>query len=56
MQTLLPFDLEHRIVKSLKKTNRIVFMDEDVPGGGTAFMMQEVWKNRGAINFSTPNL
>ena len=42
VQTLLPFDLEHRIVESLKKTNRIIFMDEDVPGGGTAYMMQEV--------------
>lgn len=42
VQSLLPFDLEHHIVESLKKTNRIVFMDEDVPGGGTAFMMQEV--------------
>lgn len=41
-QTLLPFDLEHRIVESLKKTNRIVFMDEDVPGGATGFMMKEV--------------
>ena len=42
VQTLLPFDLEHQIVESLKKTNRIVFMDEDVPGGATSFMMQEV--------------
>lgn len=42
VQTLLPFDLEHWIVQSLKKTNRIVFMDEDVPGGATAFMLQEV--------------
>lgn len=42
VQTLLPFDLEHRIVESLKKTNRIVFMDEDVPGGASAFMMQKV--------------
>ncbi len=42
VQTLLPFDLEHQIVESLKKTNRIVFMDEDVPGGATAFMMKEV--------------
>lgn len=42
IQTLLPFDLEHRIVESLKKTNRIVFLDEDVPGGATAYMMQEV--------------
>ncbi len=42
VQTLLPFDMEQRIVESLKKTNRILFMDEDVPGGATAFMMQEV--------------
>jgi pyruvate/2-oxoglutarate/acetoin dehydrogenase E1 component len=42
VQTLLPFDLEHVIVESVKKTNRIVFMDEDLPGGGTGFMMREV--------------
>ncbi|WP_235297149.1 thiamine pyrophosphate-dependent enzyme [Portibacter marinus] len=42
VQTLLPFDLEHRIVASLQKTNRIIFIDEDVPGGATAFMMKEV--------------
>lgn len=42
VQTLLPFDIEHRIVESLKKTNRIVFLDEDVPGGAAAYMMQHV--------------
>jgi pyruvate/2-oxoglutarate/acetoin dehydrogenase E1 component/TPP-dependent pyruvate/acetoin dehydrogenase alpha subunit len=42
VQTLLPFDVEHRIVASLKKTNRIVFLDEDVPGGAAAYMMQNV--------------
>jgi len=42
VQTLLPFDIHHTIVESLKKTNRIVFADEDVPGGATAFMMQQV--------------
>ncbi len=42
VQTLLPFDLESQIVESLKKTNRVVFMDEDVPGGATSYMMQEV--------------
>lgn len=42
VQTLLPFDLNHSIVESLKKTNRIVFLDEDVPGGATAYMMQQV--------------
>src|SRR5690606_22689128 len=50
-QTLLPFDLEHRIVESLKKTNRIVFMDEDFPGGGTAYMMQEVLEKQGGYQF-----
>lgn len=41
-QTLLPFDRYHLIVESLKKTNRIVFADEDVPGGASAYMMQKV--------------
>ena len=35
VQTLLPFDIHHSIIESLKKTNRIVFVDEDVPGGGS---------------------
>jgi pyruvate/2-oxoglutarate/acetoin dehydrogenase E1 component/TPP-dependent pyruvate/acetoin dehydrogenase alpha subunit len=51
IQTLLPFDLEHRIVESLKKTNRIVFMDEDVPGGATSYMMQEVLENQGGYQY-----
>ena len=42
VQTLLPFDTEHKIVESLKKTNRIVFIDEDVPGGASAYMYQQV--------------
>jgi 2-oxoisovalerate dehydrogenase E1 component len=42
VQSLLPFDISHRIVESLKKTNKIVFFDEDVPGGATSFMMQKV--------------
>ncbi len=42
VQTLLPFDRHRKIVESLKKTNRIVFADEDVPGGGSAYMMQKV--------------
>ena len=41
-QTLLPFDMEGVIVESLKKTNRIIFMDEDFPGGATAYMMKQV--------------
>lgn len=42
VQTLLPFDRRGIIVESLKKTNRVAFIDEDVPGGATAFMMQNV--------------
>lgn len=42
VQTLIPFDVAHRTVESLKKTNRVVFVDEDVPGGATAFLMQQV--------------
>ena len=42
VQTLLPFDLEHVIGNSLRKTNTILFLDEDVPGGGSAYMMQKV--------------
>ncbi len=42
VQTLLPFDIHHSIVESLKKTNKVVFIDEDVPGGASAYMMQKV--------------
>jgi pyruvate/2-oxoglutarate/acetoin dehydrogenase E1 component/TPP-dependent pyruvate/acetoin dehydrogenase alpha subunit len=51
VQTLLPFDLEHRIVASLKKTNRILFLDEDVPGGASAFMMREVLETQGGYRY-----
>ncbi|MFO8130442.1 MAG: thiamine pyrophosphate-dependent enzyme [Bacteroidales bacterium] len=42
VQSLVPFDIDHAIVESLKKTNKILFFDEDVPGGATAYMMQKV--------------
>lgn len=42
VQSLLPFDRHRTIVESLKKTNRVAFADEDVPGGATSFMLQEV--------------
>lgn len=48
VQTLLPFDLNHMIVESVKKTGRVVFFDEDVPGGATAFMMQKVLEDQKA--------
>ena len=47
VQSLLPFDVHGKIVESLKKTNRILFVDEDVPGGTTAYMMQEVIEKQG---------
>ena len=47
VQTLLPFDINHKILESLKKTNRIVFVDEDVPGGATAYMFQKVMEEQG---------
>jgi 2-oxoisovalerate dehydrogenase E1 component len=42
VQSLLPFDIHNKLLESLKKTSRIVFVDEDVPGGTTAYMLQEV--------------
>lgn len=42
IQSLLPFDINGMIVESLKKTSRVLFLDEDVPGGGTAYMLQQV--------------
>ena len=46
VQTLLPFDVNHTIVESLKKTNRIVFIDEDVPGGAAAYMFNKVMEEQ----------
>jgi pyruvate/2-oxoglutarate/acetoin dehydrogenase E1 component/TPP-dependent pyruvate/acetoin dehydrogenase alpha subunit len=51
VQTLLPFDLHHKILDSLKKTNRIVFVDEDVPGGATAYMFQQVMEVQGGYRW-----
>ncbi len=51
VQTLVPFDLKGIILNSLKKTNRILFLDEDVPGGTTAFMMQQILETQGGWNF-----
>jgi pyruvate/2-oxoglutarate/acetoin dehydrogenase E1 component/TPP-dependent pyruvate/acetoin dehydrogenase alpha subunit len=47
-QTLLPFDLDHMILESVKKTGRVLFFDEDVPGGATAYMMQKVLEEQKA--------
>jgi pyruvate/2-oxoglutarate/acetoin dehydrogenase E1 component/TPP-dependent pyruvate/acetoin dehydrogenase alpha subunit len=47
VQSLLPFDIHSRIVESLKKTSRVIFVDEDVPGGTSAYMLQEVIEKQG---------
>ncbi len=51
VQTLLPFDIHKSIVQSVKKTNRIVFADEDVPGGATSYMMQKVLEEQEAYQY-----
>jgi len=51
VQTLLPFDLQGTILESLKKTSRILFVDEDVPGGTTAYMLQEVIEKQGGYSW-----
>jgi pyruvate/2-oxoglutarate/acetoin dehydrogenase E1 component len=48
VQTLLPFDTNNTILESVRKTGRILFLDEDVPGGTTAYMMREVLERQGA--------
>ena len=55
VQSLLPFDIHGKIVESLKKTSRILFLDEDVPGGTSAYMMQEVIeKQSGYFHLDSP--
>lgn len=51
VQTLLPFDREGVILDSIQKTNRVVFADEDVPGGATAYMLQQVLDEQGGYRF-----
>lgn len=51
VRTLLPFDRNHMIVESLKKTNRLLVIDEDVPGGASAFITQNVVEEQGGYNY-----
>lgn len=51
VRTLLPFDINHMIVESLKKTSRIVFIDEDVPGGASAYMFQQVMEKQNGFRW-----
>lgn len=51
VQTLLPFDRHQLILESIKKTSRVVFADEDVPGGASAYMLQQVLEGQGAYRY-----
>lgn len=55
-QTLLPFDIHHDVLKSVEKTNRLLVIDEDVPGGASAYLLQEIIEKQGAYRYldSTP--
>jgi pyruvate/2-oxoglutarate/acetoin dehydrogenase E1 component len=50
-QCLLPFDLEHRVVESLTQTNRLLIVDEDVPGGCAAYLLQKVLEEQGGYRY-----
>ncbi|SDG73238.1 alpha-ketoacid dehydrogenase subunit alpha/beta [Psychroflexus sediminis] len=47
-QSLLPFDITHDIVKSIEKTNRLLVIDEDVPGGASAYILQKILEEQNA--------
>ena len=51
IQTLMPFDVNHMILESVKKTNKVLFVDEDVPGGGTAYMLQKTLDEQNIFNY-----
>lgn len=51
VQTLLPFDIHHKILESLQKTSRILFVDEDVPGGAAAYMLSKVMEEQKAFRW-----
>jgi len=50
-QSLLPFDISHEIVKSIQKTNRLVVVDEDVPGGASAYILQQILEVQDAYRY-----
>lgn len=51
VQTLIPFDLESRIARSLQKTNRLVILDEDVPGGASAYILQKILETQNGYRY-----
>ncbi|QTY27853.1 thiamine pyrophosphate-dependent enzyme [Flavobacterium sp. CS20] len=51
VQSLLPFDLNHDIVKSVQKTNRLLVIDEDVPGGASSYILQNIIEKQNAYRY-----
>ncbi|GAA4882179.1 alpha-ketoacid dehydrogenase subunit alpha/beta [Flaviramulus aquimarinus] len=51
IQSLMPFDLNHDIVKSIAKTNRVIIIDEDVPGGASAYILDEILNKQNAFQY-----
>ncbi|MFK5889527.1 MAG: thiamine pyrophosphate-dependent enzyme [Flavobacteriaceae bacterium] len=51
VQSLLPFDINHDVVKSVMKTNRLIIIDEDVPGGASAYLLQEILEKQNAYQY-----
>lgn len=51
LQTLIPFDIHHSVVESVKKTNRLVVLDEDVPGGASAYILQKIMEEQGGYKY-----
>ena len=51
VQSLLPFDINHDIAKSIAKTNRLLVIDEDVPGGASAFILQQIVDEQSGYQF-----
>ena len=51
LQTLIPFDVDHKLLLSLKKTNRLVVLDEDVPGGASAYILQKIVEEQAGYKF-----
>ena len=50
-QSLLPFDINHDVLKSIKKTNNLLIIDEDVPGGASAYLLQEILEKQDAYRY-----
>ena len=51
IQSLLPFDINHDLVKSISKTNRLLVIDEDVPGGASAYILQQIIEQQDGYNY-----